>query len=333
MGISQFQKKIQHEKQPLISLIIPVYNVEKYLKKCLDSIINQTFTDFEIILVDDGSKDKSGAICDECATKDNRILVIHKDNGGVSSARNLGITKASGEWILFVDADDVVPQGTLLYYANSIATNDIDMILGSYATYDENDNIKKYNTKQFEKTISMLECLKLFYHSDTKLFQGYIWNRPMKRSIIMDNHLLFNESIYFKEDGLFAVQYMLCCTKECLYSSRIVYNYYQHENSSMHLYNSKVSNKYLTNLDARILCLESIKQKYHDKNLINKAKYSVLAFYYQIKSRISKTEYNTLKFKTKLLYRLIKSIGITYYARFRFATIKGSLYKQLFLTQ
>ena len=321
------------KKRPFISLIIPVYNVEKYLKKCVDSIINQTFTDFEIILVDDGSKDNSGIICDEYATKDSRILVIHKDNGGVSSARNLGIIKASGDWILFVDADDVVPQDTLLYYANSIASNDIDMILGSYATCDENDNIKKYNTNQFEKTISILDCLKLFYHSDTKLFQGYIWNRPMKRSIIMDHHLFFNESIYFKEDGLFAVQYMLCCTKKCLYSSRVVYYYYQHDNSSMHLYNSKVSDKYLTNLDARILCLENIRQKYNDRSLINKAKYSVLAFYYQIKSRICMTEYNTLIFKTKLLYRLIKSIGITYYARFRFATFKGFLYKKLFLTQ
>lgn len=321
------------KKQPLISLIIPVYNVEKYLKKCLDSIINQTFSDFEIILVDDGSKDNSGIICDEYATNDSRILVIHKDNGGVSSARNLGIIKASGEWILFVDADDVVPKDTLLYYANSIASNDIDMILGSYATYDENDNIKKYNTKQFEKTISMLECLKLFYHSDTKLFQGYIWNRPMKRSIIMDNNIRFNEFIYFKEDGLFAVQYMLCCTKKCLYSSHVVYYYYQHDNSSIHLYNSEVSDKYLTNLDARILCLESIKQKNNDKDLINKAKNSVFTFYHQIKFRICKTEYNTLKFKTKLFYRLIKSIGITYYARFRFATIKGFLYKELFLTQ
>ena len=151
--------------QSLFSVIIPVYNVERYLRKCLDSILIQSFKDFEVILVDDGSKDKSGTICDEYATKDERISVLHKENGGVSSARNAGIDKASGEWILFVDADDVVPQDTFLYYANSIASNDIEMILGSYVECDENGVITKSDTRQFEKQISMLDCLKLFYQS------------------------------------------------------------------------------------------------------------------------------------------------------------------------
>lgn len=316
-------------KPILITVIIPVYNVEKYLKKCLDSIINQTFTDFEIILVDDGSKDNSGIICDEYATKNSRIIVIHKENGGVSSARNLGITKASGEWILFVDADDVVPQDTLLYYANTIPSNDIDMILGSYVECDENGITTKSDLRQFEKLIDMIDCLKLFYQSDTTLFQGYIWNRPMKHSVIRENKLQFNESIHFKEDGLFAVQYMLCCSRKCLYSSHIVYNYYQHENSSMHIYNSAVSDKYLTNYDARILCLQYIKSVYNDKDLINKAKYSILKFYYKIKSRIRNTSRDSLSLRANLFYRLICSIGAFYYIRFRMESIKGVVYNRL----
>ena len=90
----------------MISIIVPVYNVEKYLQRCIESILTQTETDFELLLIDDGSKDKSGLICDEYAQKDKRVNVIHKENGGVSSARNLGIEKANGEWMCFIDADD-----------------------------------------------------------------------------------------------------------------------------------------------------------------------------------------------------------------------------------
>lgn len=91
---------------PLISVIVPVYNVEKYLPRCIDSIIDQTFKNFELLLIDDGSKDKSGEICDEYAKRDNRIKVFHKENGGVSSARNVGLDSAKGEWIIFCDSDD-----------------------------------------------------------------------------------------------------------------------------------------------------------------------------------------------------------------------------------
>lgn len=93
---------------PKISVIVPVYNVEKYLHRCVDSILAQTFTDFELLLVNDGSKDSSGVICDEYAAKDSRVKVFHKENGGVSSARNLGLDNAKGEWVTFVDSDDWV---------------------------------------------------------------------------------------------------------------------------------------------------------------------------------------------------------------------------------
>lgn len=91
---------------PVISIIVPVYNVEKYLSQCIDSILAQAFIDFELLLVDDGSTDGSGRICDEYANKDARIQVFHKKNGGVSSARNIGLEHAQGEWITFVDSDD-----------------------------------------------------------------------------------------------------------------------------------------------------------------------------------------------------------------------------------
>lgn len=93
---------------PLISIIVPIYNAESTLNRCIDSIINQSFDDWELLLIDDGSKDQSGKICDEYATKDSRIKVFHKENGGVSSARNLGLDNALGKWITFIDSDDKI---------------------------------------------------------------------------------------------------------------------------------------------------------------------------------------------------------------------------------
>ena len=101
---------------PKVSIIVPVYNVEKYLHRCVDSILLQTFTDFELLLIDDGSTDKSVGICDKYALKDRRIRVFHKKNGGVSSARNLGIKKSNGVYILFVDSDDYLSPSHLNNY-------------------------------------------------------------------------------------------------------------------------------------------------------------------------------------------------------------------------
>ena len=115
----------------MISVIVPVYNVEKYLHRCVDSILAQTFADFELLLVNDGSKDKSGAICDEYAAKDSRVRVFHKENGGVSSARNLGFDNAIGEWITFVDSDDYILNDGLEKLVSSI-NNDVDIVVGDY---------------------------------------------------------------------------------------------------------------------------------------------------------------------------------------------------------
>ena len=104
-----------------ISVIVPVYNTEKYLHRCVDSILAQTFTDFELLLIDDGSTDSSGAICDESAQKDSRVRVFHKENGGVSSARNLGLDKAKGKWVTFVDSDDWIKESFL----NKLYINEI----------------------------------------------------------------------------------------------------------------------------------------------------------------------------------------------------------------
>ena len=120
---------------PKISVIVPVYNVEKYLRRCIDSILSQTFSDFELLLIDDGSKDKSGDICDEYVAKDVRIKVFHKANAGVSSARNLGLDKAKGEFIFFVDSDDFLDKTHLENYSKDI--DNFDLIFQGYKLVEE----------------------------------------------------------------------------------------------------------------------------------------------------------------------------------------------------
>lgn len=113
---------------PTISVIVPVYNTEKYLPRCIESVLAQTFVDWEMLLIDDGSTDASGSICDEYAAKDERIRVFHKENGGVSSARNLGLDNARGEWITFVDADDYIEENFLKSFEGNL---DADLVVGN----------------------------------------------------------------------------------------------------------------------------------------------------------------------------------------------------------
>ena len=114
-----------------VSIIVPVYNVEQYLEECVESIIHQTYTNIEIILIDDGSTDRSGTICDLCSTKDERIKVIHKDNGGISSARNCGINVAQGKYLIFVDSDDYWCDNDILTVLSDLAENNsLDLIRG-----------------------------------------------------------------------------------------------------------------------------------------------------------------------------------------------------------
>ena len=112
----------------LISIIVPVYNTEKFLHRCIDSILAQSYTDFELLLIDDGSKDSSGTICDEYAEKDSRVRVFHKENGGVSSARNVGLDNAWGEWITFVDSDDYIEENFLKSFEGNL---DADLVVGN----------------------------------------------------------------------------------------------------------------------------------------------------------------------------------------------------------
>ena len=193
--------------KPKISIIVPVYNTEKYLRHCLDSILNQSFQDFELLLVDDGSKDRSGKICDEYAEKDKRVSVWHQENQGVSVARNVGLEHAQGEWIYFPDSDDIVIENALEIMMK-MCVEDIDYVMCGYEVYDENGNCSYAIPERQERVISREDALMEMFASTDYRYQGYLWNKLFKASIIRDNNLRFVKGIKFNEDRLYDVEYL-----------------------------------------------------------------------------------------------------------------------------
>lgn len=192
---------------PKVSVIVPVYNTEKYLPRCIESILAQTFTDFELILVNDGSTDNSGKICDEYAKKDSRIVVIHKENGGASSARNKGIDNAKGEWIAFVDSDDFVSEHFLYNFINALSDN-TDLIIGGITKIDESKNILE--TRKYDAAFINF-CQDFSYLFEKKILQKH--NGPCaklyKLSIINEHILRFHEDIISGEDVIFNYNYYI----------------------------------------------------------------------------------------------------------------------------
>lgn len=180
---------------PKLSIIIPIYNAEQFIRRCIDSILVQTYTDFELLLIDDGSKDNSGNICDIYAEQDSRIRVFHKNNGGVSSARNLGLDKARGEWIVFVDSDDAISNHYL-----SIVKDFISDLILTGCDYPDVKFIE-------DETGITGEDLLLFYERFLHTLQMRVpWAKFFKRSLI--GNLRFNESYKIGEDTLFILTYL-----------------------------------------------------------------------------------------------------------------------------
>lgn len=191
-----------------VSVIVPVYNVEKLLQRCFDSILAQTFTDFELLLIDDGSKDKSGEICDGYAAKDSRIRVFHKQNEGVSTARNLGIDKAQGEWIYFVDSDDIVLPSALGTFG-SLIYSESELVMAGFYTSDENNTVREQRKMVSQCELSVIQALREMYAPTDFCYQGYLWCKLFKRKVILQNNLRFEETISFNEDRLFIVEYFM----------------------------------------------------------------------------------------------------------------------------
>lgn len=154
-------------KNIIISVVVPVYNVEKYVRKCIQSILDQTFKNFELILVDDGSTDNSGKICDEFLKKDKRISVIHKKNGGLSDARNVGIDNSTGEYITFIDSDDFIEKNYLQIHYDLIKKYDSNLVISSYTNFNEGTEPNEVLLNINSDIISKEDCYKKMFLQDT----------------------------------------------------------------------------------------------------------------------------------------------------------------------
>ena len=209
----------------VISVVVPVYNVEPYLIECLESIINQTYRDLEIILIDDGSTDKSGDICEEYAKKDDRIIVIHQSNQGSASAKNAGLRKASGEYLAFVDSDDFLQEDAYEFMVRQLEEYHADIIQGYFRkVYQKNHrDVNKIIEMQ---TLDTSEFLELFTKDWTC---GLLWDKLYKRHIFKD--------IYFKEghkiDDEFFTYKGVMNSKKILRVPHYIYNYRQRISSVM----------------------------------------------------------------------------------------------------
>ncbi len=171
----------------LISIIVPVYQVESYLDDCIKSLINQTYTNIEILLIDDGSTDKSGQICDEYAQKDKRIKVIHQKNKGLSGARNTGLRQTNGEYIAFVDSDDVVAAEYIEVLYNILKEHDAQISICSYIK-SENADSSLFDTNNNSSNIICIEATKLLkkWHGKYKKVETVVWNKLYHKSILVD---------------------------------------------------------------------------------------------------------------------------------------------------
>lgn len=209
-----------------ISIIIPIYNAGLFLHKCLESIQNQTFTDYEVWLIDDGSTDQSGAICDLFATKDNRFHVLHKQNNGVSSARNTGLKYAQGEWICFIDADDSVNENYLSTLVQHIGTQNDILIIQGYNTILPNNKclFKDFSNRLYESTDIHLAFKDLNINRC-----GFPFAKLYNADIIRQHHIRFIESIHYAEDVMFMLTYLCHCSAIQTIEGRN-YNYYIRNN-------------------------------------------------------------------------------------------------------
>jgi len=246
----------------MISIIIPVYNVAHYIRKCLDSVISQTFKDFECVLVDDGSIDESGDICDEYAAADSRFLVIHKKNEGVALARLTGFEHSKGEYITFVDADDYVSPEYLEKLVKPIHEKDADMVSCDYLTVENNETIREPRAKlngEFEKEqIKDFIEKHYFYDKETKGYgmTCYLWSKMVKRQSV-GSGLKKCLGMWYGEDQIAMLNMLMECEKICLISDRLYY-YVKHKGQTSQNYDFSLWNNVIALLkNAEQLCKQN----------------------------------------------------------------------------
>jgi glycosyltransferase involved in cell wall biosynthesis len=274
----------------MISIIVPVYNTELYLQKCIESVVSQHFHDWELVLVDDGSTDNSGKICDEYAAKDSRIRVKHKPNSGVSDTRNTGLSMAKGDWIFFLDSDDELYPFSLDLLSQW--SKGCDMVVGIYDMKVTNPNYKCGNnnpTSLYSKVVNPKKFVRLLMHTSLG-FAPTVFPKLYRLKIINDNNLRFNEKIYYAEDQLFLAQYLCCNETQRVYvnNTKSVYRYnLRTDNATSVMVERKLTVKTFTDFVGFYSIYETYKGRFKDRKIISWAKWNAYVSGMNIKSMMT----------------------------------------------
>ncbi|MCI7734544.1 MAG: glycosyltransferase [Dysosmobacter sp.] len=192
---------------PTVSIIVPVYNAEKTIGRCIDSILGQQYTDFELLLVDDGSKDGSGAICDSYALADSRVQVIHKENTGVSDTRNIGISRARGVYLQFLDSDDwITPDATKLL-VEAAGEHNCDLVISDFYRV-VGERVSRKGDIDEDRVLTREEYAAHMMEQPADFYYGVLWNKLYRRDIVADHHLQMDPEISWCEDFMFNLEYI-----------------------------------------------------------------------------------------------------------------------------
>lgn len=286
-------------EENLISVIIPIYNVEKYISRCLDSVINQTYKKIEIICVDDGSPDNSIKILKEYEKKDSRIKIIRQQNRGLSGARNTGIKNSRGEYIFFLDSDDWLPLNSLELLYKDILLNKSDISVGNLTKVYPKKN-KEIGLKNLEKNNYSLKNY-LEYSINKKNFTANVVNKLYKTKLIIKNQILFKEKILY-EDFLFTIQYFIYCKKISVIEEVVYYYFLERENSIVNTVSERDLETFLN-----IIEIENFLIKNNQNEILNSKYFQNYIFEWLLSATISKLFKNGDIESIEIMYESIKN--------------------------
>lgn len=310
-----------------ISVIVPVYNTEQYLPRCLDSILSQSFTDFELLLIDDGSTDDSGTICDAYAEKDSRIRVFHKENGGVSSARNMGVDNAKGEWVFFMDSDDeLIPEGLLTLVDGTSDT--VDMVMAGYEVVDNEGNPSYSINKREFRVIKVADGVMEMYSPRDYRFQGYLWCKLFRHSVIKDKQIRFSQDLVFSEDRLFVTQY-ICSIDAIYYTTVPVYRYFERQESTMGSLKRSFNYGVATDVDARIKMKRLVNHRFDNKELGYLVDFDVYRGYRRVVGIMQEFGVEDKHLRHRLRSRCVEALGMSRFLSFEMARNKRRIEKMI----
>ncbi len=253
-----------------VSIIIPVYNSQNYIERCLKSIIEQTYKNFEVIIIDDGSTDNSSNICNKYCKKDLRFKYFYKKNGGVSSARNYGLKVSKGIFISFIDSDDYLEKDFLKILINNINLDSkIDMSICGYRRVYEN-KVKDMFCRKFWGKNDV--CTSICCVLDSSIFASCVWNKLFKSSIIKKNKLKFDSKYLIGEDLKFCIDY-LCYCSNTFYTEKVLYNYLINSSSLMrqNKKSSEFNSKWITEWNSIIYCEKLYYSKFKIEKKVEKS--------------------------------------------------------------